>query len=401
MRGALVVMAVIGFGTVSVCGAPPAKGKLPGKATATGGNRTNAGPHASGGAVTPGTGQMTGGSGWNCPRNVYDFGEVWQGTIVTYNFEIRNTGHEDIDVLGVTPESIAIVPGSYQRRIAAGATAYLPFSLVTTGLSDRFVKGATIRLSDARAPLLQVRFQGTIKTVLTLKPADVGQFGDIADPKAAVTHEAEITSNVSEPVKLEPVPMGRQPFTATLKEVEKGKRWHLTIKTSPPLMAGYLQTPFQFKTNHPKLPVWIVTANGLRAPRIAAEPVAVRLPEGTASGPLSVNIVNHGATPFKVLKAEVQDAAGLTAEVQPKGNDYRVTISTAAGSEWPERAKLVVTTDDKEIKELRVTLYKLNENPEPPAPVEKGAAGRPAATQPGSTQPATIAPERPATMPGQ
>jgi hypothetical protein len=329
---------------------------------------------------------------WTCAQHVYEFGEVWQGSQVRFAFEIRNTGHDALDILDVMPECHCIVVGAFSRRVPPGATVQVPLTLVTAGLSKHLVKSATIRLSDSKSPMLMVSFQGTVKTVLTLTPPDLGLFGEIQGANPEATREGDLVSNVTTSIKLELVPVqGRSPFDLSIKEVDKGKKWHLTLKTVLPLPAGYSQVPFQIKTNHPKLPVWFLTASVYRPSRIYAQPQAIRFSSGAAaSQPWSVDILSSVKLSFKVLKAEIPDDAKLHAEVQPRDGGYRVILSGPAGYQPAAPRKLIVTTDDKECPRIDIPLYRAFEPPILPQSLDKSqlpAASAPsagsAATRPG------------------
>lgn len=359
---------------------PPAKSKPPTPQTPPGGgaNKPVAPPPKPAGGGTPITGPR-----WACPRPVYDFGETWQGTHVTYTFEIRNNGRDPLDILGIAPDCHCIVVSSHERRIPPGGVGRVPITLVTTGLGQIVTKNATIRLSDPAAPILRVTLQGTIKTVLTMTPPDLGLFGEIVGPNPAMTREADLTSNVPEPVKLEllkaPV---RSPFDLQIKEVEQGKRWHLTLKTVPPLPVGYAQLPFQIKTDHPKLPVLTVTASVYHPAKIYARPPAVRLPDAAASQPFAVDVINTGKTPFKVLKVEIADEASIRTEVLPQGENFRIHLFMPAGYQLTTPRKMIVTTDDKDSPRVDVPIYNAIERPNPPPATNRSDAAGALTTQP-------------------
>jgi len=326
------------------------------------------------------------GANYFCENSLFDWGEVWQGANVTHRFPIKNTGGTTIEILNAKAECHCTVPGNFDRYIEPGQTGFVPFTFRSAGMGQKIEKHAYITLNDPKRPRLTVTLKGVVKTVVKSVPNDVGNFAIVNNPNAEIVREADIVSNVDEPVALELLPSKNQnsPFDIEFSELEAGKKWHVKLKTKPPLPEGSLRAAYRFKTGHNRIPLWTLNVSGFRPKRIAAKPINLRFPEVVASTkPFLVNIENHGKTDFKVLSAEIDDP-DLKAEVQPDGKGYKINVTAPVGYKLTKSRKLTVTTDDAEIPKIEVAIYIPKEQGLPPLPA-KGAA----ATQRAGLPPAT------------
>lgn len=336
--------------------------------------------------------QPASGAWYACEESVYTWPDVWEGDDVTHGFMIKNTTKDQtLEIRDARPDCHCTVSGNFDRMIPPGGQGVVPFTFHSRGMASFNLKGATITTNDPRQPMLRVTLQGRVKTVLTMTPSAGASFGEIIDPSTEIVHDLELTSNVEEPIRLEQIPVnnfrpGAQPFDVKVEEKEPGKKWKIALRTVPPMPVGNFYNTFQFKTGHPRLPVWTLSASAYRPERISCKPVQLLYPDNySGSPPLAVEIFNYGKNPVRIFSAAFSDDTQLKAELADLANHPRVNVSGPPNYSLPSLRHLVLKTDDSEIREVTVNVYTPHPTPALP-PLE--TVNKPAS-------PATVAGSQP------
>lgn len=294
----------------------------------------------------------------------YHFGDVWQNVPVTHEFVIKNTSDLPLRIAEVKADCHCTTPGDFIREIPPHGEGKVPFTLMTAGLGNMLTKGATIQVDDPKVPEFRVMLEGFIKTILKMTPNDGGSFGqEVIFEDQVITHKIILESLVPEPLSLWPMDLlPNYPWNVEFIALEPGRKWQLNLSTKPPLPAGFRNDYIRFKTGHKDIPVWYFIASYFRPERIAAKPINLRFPDAfTAGQPVpSVEIINNGAQPVRILGVEVADPALVVrTEMIAPGKQFKIEVEPPANYALDGSMDLIVRTDDPQYKEIKVPIWSM------------------------------------------
>lgn len=98
-----------------------------------------------------------------------DFGVVPKGTRVRYDYEIKNTGDADLEIVKVAPACGCTV-ASYDKVIKPGETGTVHAEIDTNVLGARSHRYINVYTNDPDSPVLQLQFDMTVKPHLEIHP---------------------------------------------------------------------------------------------------------------------------------------------------------------------------------------------------------------------------------------
>ena len=324
-------------------------------------------------------GPVTGGPGIRCSETIKDFGTHWAGDSLRHAFIIHNQGDQVLKILKVKASCGCTATPNYDREIPPGGSGEIPVVLNTKKVRSKFTKYVTVTSNDPVTPRLRLQITGEIKYYVDVKPRRLAM-GHIGEDEE-VGKTAQLTNNTSEPmtVDLETDRIG--PFTAELIETEAGKQYTLQVTAKPPYETKLNTGKFILKTNLAQQPTIEIPVTAYLPPRLDLRPAALVLPTKLRKEQSRlIRFTNSGATPVKILSAEVGDDR-LEVEIVERnpGKSYDVKLLIPAGFQPPPKGKeifLTLATDDAESPELRVPIS------------ARAARQRPAARLVGKTAPA-------------
>lgn len=311
----------------------------------------------------------------------HDFGTVWTNDDLRHEFIIRNTGDAPLKIVRVKPACGCTVAGSYPNEIPPGGSGALPFQLNAKKLIGKFTKSIAVTTNDPKTTQLQFILAGEVKQYVEMEPRIV-QFGRVK-PDSVITSKVVLTNNTDQKLELSlPEDPLMQCFSATLNELEPGKRFELNVTAKPPFAAGINRVNIPLKTNIENQPTLDVTCIATLPKRIELRPDKIQITgRARTESVRKVLLTNNGDQPLTIRKVESTDSRlGADYTEIEAGSKYQLSVTIPADYSMPPANTAIVihTSDDKEA-EIRLPVVgralPRAQRQEPPA---KSLVGQPA-----------------------
>jgi len=207
-------------------------------------------------------------------EKTFNFGNVKQGVEVTHKFQVKNEGTApllldriDFDLPGLTAK--------FKPEIPPGGEGFIQVDWNTTSFSGPMDLEATLSSNDPAQPKFTFTLSGSIDPVIEVAPIWGGFISLYADEKKEQT--LHIINHEQQPLKISSVEKQGTHFTASLKEVQSGKSYDLTITVPAGTPPGRYEEALLLHTNHPKFPEVPVGVNVLVMRDLHAFPESVDL----------------------------------------------------------------------------------------------------------------------------
>ena len=104
---------------------------------------------------------------------VYDFGTVAQGTVVTQEFTVKNSGTADLVVNRLVPSCGCTASSASQNSIAPGESGTIKVEFDTTGFSGDKLKSVRVYTNDMDNPTAMLTVKGTVESEVQVEPKRV------------------------------------------------------------------------------------------------------------------------------------------------------------------------------------------------------------------------------------
>ncbi len=298
---------------------------------------------------------------FRCDQPTYEFPETWAGDKVEHTFIIHNDGTAPLEILEVKPGCGCTVAKEYDKVIAAGASGKIPFTLNTGMTTAVLTKPINVRTNDPANPNMVLTLKGPVKARISVEPPTGAQFGRVTDD-SVLSQVVRVVNNTDKPMNLEPVaghPTGV--FKPTIKAVEPGKVFEVTITAERPFSQGMNAAQLNFSTGIEGTPPVLISANLYAPPLLEIQPpqlMLIRPP--TQDQPSNISLVYNGAGEMKVLNVASSDE-GLKTDVQPgqpEGRSYNIIVTVPKGYTLGtgESADVTITTDLKDYESIVVPI---------------------------------------------
>lgn len=300
------------------------------------------------------------------PVAVKDFGSVGKGEKVATDFEIRNEGDAELEIVEVVPACGCTV-ASFDRRIAPGASGKVHAELDTASFSGPIAKGITVLTNDPQNPRFQLTLQAEVRPHVFAHPGYARFIYVQGLPAGGVTQQVWSTDiedfkvlGVSSPYPFI-VASFREAAEAERRANTPGRQWLVEIKIQPDAPVGALSEPVVVRTNHPKQAELSVPLSGFVRPLMAATPPVVDFGSLAISEQqrVSIALVNFDEKGIEIQKVE-STIPGLEASAQVTQAGHRFQIRMLLKPEMAKGAvsgvvKVYTTSDKKPVFEIPVT----------------------------------------------
>lgn len=275
----------------------------------------------------------------------HDFGKVKSSDVVRHDFVITNRGNETLIVTDVQPTCGCTVAETWDREIPPGKTGKIPVEFNPANFDGKVTKTITVLTNETGAPTHTLEFQALVWRPVDVQPSYL-YFTPIAGSSANETKIVRITSNLDQPLTLEPPVSSNPALALTLKTVKPGKQFELHVQARSETGGNQPQAPITIKTSSHEYPVISITATVLPQPAVTVGPPQIILPAGKSSSghQRSLTIRNNLSEPMRLTDATV-NAQGVTAaikESQP-GKIFTVNIAFPADFEVTPQTPLALT----------------------------------------------------------
>ena len=170
--------------------------------------------------------------------NSYDFGTVAQGTKVTHEFEVKNTGNADLVIQRLSPSCGCTATQVASPIIKPGASEKVRVTFDTSGFMGDKTKSVVIASNDLNNPELSVTIKGQVLSSFTIEPARV-DFGEISPSSPPAARRKQVTFSVAEGSDLT-ISKGTSlsQYLVASPVAEEGNRATVTIEILPTVPLG-------------------------------------------------------------------------------------------------------------------------------------------------------------------
>jgi hypothetical protein len=277
---------------------------------------------------------------------VYDFGRVAAGEAIQHTFIVSNAGDATLIISAVRPSCGCTTAGQWTKEIEPGKTGVIPVQIKSSYLRGTVDKQVTVTSNDKSQPNVVLRLRGIIWKPIEMSPAFAWLRLNPGGP-SNVSTVIHISNKSDAPLTLSPPESADAHFTGTLKTIEPGKEYELTVATVAPMPAGNVTGSITIKTSMASVPVLTVPITAISPqPAILVTPLRISL-EGAAPGqPVTRTISIQGTAPqgLKLSDAAV-NAKGVDIQIKEllPGRRYNLTLTFADGFQVPAGQQLELT----------------------------------------------------------
>jgi len=171
------------------------------------------------------------------PSLQYDFGTVIQGTVVKYDFSVRNEGAADLVIQRLVPSCGCTAVSSSNEAVQPGREGKIHVEFDTSGFSGPKLKLIRVYTNDFDNPVQQLTIKGVIEAEVDVQPRSLF-FGDLVRGTPFEQHAKMVSVKVRSGSKLKI--SGLQVFSKylLLKELETShsqRKFLLGIDAAAPL----------------------------------------------------------------------------------------------------------------------------------------------------------------------
>ncbi len=294
----------------------------------------------------------------------YDFGEVRQGQTVSHDFPVKNLGK---GVLRIERAELSRSDMTLKARpIEPGLEGKVSLELKTAGLAGAVEAQALVFLNDPHLPKAVLTLRGRVRPPLEIRP-----FGAVflaAFKDEPVERVLTLVNNEATPIEVKQIQGEGSHYTASLKTVEPGKTYAVSVRVVPGTAPGRYEETLVLEMSRPAGRVLTVPVHLFVKPDLYANPDAVDFGEislekirqsGGILELLNQTIVlTSRRDQFSILSI-VCDLPAVTVRQTPaRGRRRTFRIDVSLNPDRVERGSLrgsiVVKANDPELPEIRI-----------------------------------------------
>jgi hypothetical protein len=277
---------------------------------------------------------------------VKDFGTVPKGEVLNWEFTIRNSGDENLQILRVQPACGCTV-AEFDSVIAPGETGRVVAQLKTESFQGPISKPITIQSNDPDSPTTQVAIKAIVKPFVEAYPAGFVRFtlrqGEVAERSIVLYSEEE------EPFEILGIDVPGEWIKAEYEELTGDERvsvgragqnqYRVTVTLGgAEAPVGPLMDKVKIRTNSKHQPEYFLNLSGIVQQGYNVTPSVLNFGEITGSDP-EVRVItlrtNNRQAPaaFRVEKVEPSRPELFTAEarsIAPGQYEVEVRLSPDA-----------------------------------------------------------------------
>jgi uncharacterized protein DUF1573 len=296
----------------------------------------------------------------------HDFGEVRLGQTVSHDFVVRNLGE---GVLKVERAELSLPNMALRSKpIEPGSEGRISLELKTAGLAGTVEAQALVFFNDPQLPKAVITLRGRVRPPLEIRPFGAVFLAAFKDEPAE--RVLTLVNNEEGPIEVKEIQSEGSRFMASIKTVEPGKIYAVSVKVVPGTPAGRYEETLVLATGSSggrvlRIPVHLFVKPDLYATPDAADFGDISLEQVRRSGGTldllkQTVLVSSRRDQFSILSI-VCDLPAVTVRQTPSSGPSRTFRIDASlnriGLEMgPLRGSIVVRTSDAELPELRIPI---------------------------------------------
>lgn len=273
---------------------------------------------------------------------VKDFSTVARGAKLSWDFEVKNTGNADLEIIAARPACGCTV-ANFDKIIKPGQTGKVTANVDTTTFTGPIAKAVTLETNDPNTPTAQVTISAVVKPYVDAHPAGFVRFQLLQGD--AETQSITLYTEEDEPFEIVRVESPYEWVKVDTKKVEQSQliqgvgrpgtnQYRVTVTAGgPDAKIGPIADKIKIITNSKHQPEYLLSVSGVVRPSFRVEPTGVNFgevaPTDSAATRSVVLRTNNLKAPesFVVTKAE-SSVPGVKANVKPTANkgEYEVTL---------------------------------------------------------------------------
>ena len=186
-------------------------------------------------------------------EKTFDFGKVKQGVEVSHKFRVKNEGTAPL-LLDRVKFDLPGLTAKFKPEIPPGGEGFIQVDWNTTSFSGPIDLEAKLSSNDSVQPKFIFKLSGSIDPVIEVDPIWGAYISLYTDEKKERT--LHIINHEQQPLKISSVEKQGTHFTTSLKEVQPGNSYDLTITvpagTSPWTLRRSFIAAYRIIRNFPK-----------------------------------------------------------------------------------------------------------------------------------------------------
>lgn len=312
---------------------------------------------------------------------IYDFGRIRAGQDVVHDFWFTNTGTGPLELLRVRPSCGCTQAGAHDKIVQPGQTGKIPIKMATghaAGPVNKTVMVNTNVTGEGSSVTLQIKGEVWQPIQTTPTSASFGRLTAESMKSATLERKLTIVNNTEDKANLTNVKSSSASFKGTVRELEAGKKFELTVAVVPPLSSGVVSGNIEIDTGVKDMPKLQIPVNAYVTADVEVTPNQLTLPTNRpAAMQRQFFVRNNSSTSMKVsdLKSTNDKLKVSILETQPVGMAYRISLDVPADYQIPPGGdKITFKTDNANMPSIVIPIVAA------PAPPNISAQFKPALT---------------------
>lgn len=244
-----------------------------------------------------------------------------------------------------------------------------------------FTKSFTLQSNDRNRPGLALTGTVQVRAAVHYEPLAIS-FGELPRRGGPQERSIRIRRGDAGPLNPELVTNPSQSFETSLREIEPGTEYELTVRVTPPWPQAGVRGQVVLRTGVPQQPQIAVSVIGTARPVARVMPASLRVgPAVPANTPRAIRVLWDPGEVGTITGAQATDPA-IGVRIEGEGLQMRVEVDIPEGyaPAQPLGQKIIITTNHAEVPRLEVPLLVLPVRPG--TPVSPPASVRPAGLAP-------------------
>jgi hypothetical protein len=292
---------------------------------------------------------------------VYDFGKVAAGEPIQHTFAVSNAGDATLVISAVRPSCGCTTAGAWTKEIEPGKTGVIPVQINSSYLRGTIEKTVTVASNDKSQPTIMLRMRGNIWKPIEFNPPVAYLHLPSGSPTSTST-AIRISNKTDQALTLSPPESANKFFSGTLKTIEPGKEFELTVASVPPMPTGSVQGSISIKTSVTSMPVLNIPITAIAPqPEVLVMPPSITLAAAASNQTITQSIAIQATAPQPLtLSNAAVNAKGIDVQVKEllPGRRYNLTLTFPQGFQIPpgQELELSVKSNYPQFPVIRVPI---------------------------------------------
>ncbi|MGH9458034.1 MAG: DUF1573 domain-containing protein [Thermoanaerobaculia bacterium] len=282
---------------------------------------------------------------------IKDFGTVPKGTMLEWEFTLKNNGQKDLEIVSVQPACGCTV-AEFDKVIKPGETGHVKASVDTTNFNGPIAKGISVSSSDPSTPIAQLTIRANVKPYVEAAP---GYLRYLLSQGEARKQTTVLYSQDPKPFEVVRVEAPKDYIKVEYKKIEDAEarvnggregqnQWRVDVTVGgPEAPIGPIAEKVIIHTTSEFQPVYELSVTGLVRPGIMLSPPALNFGDVGVADPAATRMVTIKSTSvlapeqFQVTKVESTTPSVIAeASATETPGTYELTVKVAEGAKAGE-----------------------------------------------------------------